>query len=590
MTLPSTSAPSNAVRSASAWSSGVQRLTAVGAAALVTACANVQLPPWPGNGAQQPQPAQAAARPAAQQPVADATAQPVAPASQLTPLPYNPAIEARFPDPTVRYDTPGLTRPDLPRQRRQFTTQAEMSSWLQSLAAKSQGSGTTLGLLNIGSSQRGTPIQALVATRAASIQASSLNSSGRPTALLVAQQHGDEPAGAEALLIIARELAPGGLLAPLLQQINVVIVPRANPDGAETASHLTADGADLAHDHLLLNTPEARALATLVRDYRPAAVIDLHEYAAAGQFLQKYQAVQSYDALLQYASTANAHEFVTKAAREWYVQPVRSALSQAGLSNEWFYKTSAEPNDKSVSMATLAPDTLSNTSSLKNAAALFISSRGSDLGAMHIQRRVHTLVTAITSALRATAEKARNLNQVEEFVARDVSSLACRQQFTVKAQQTPEQRSITMLQASTGAEQQARLDWNSSLQIKASQTRPRPCGYLISADSRQAVQRLRQLGLQVQQIAEPGPVLVDSYQEPHNTGGSSALVLTRSSFDAPAGSYYLSLNQPKAQLAAAALEPDTPYSYVSQGLITSISDIARVVATPSVVFDEDADE
>lgn len=582
MNLPSTSAPPHAVRHARAWQSGVLRLTAVGAAALVTACANVQLPPWPGS-APQPQTARPATPPPAQ-PATGATAQPVVPTPQLTPLPYNPAIEARFPDPAVRYDTPGLNNP-----RQQFTTQAEMSSWLQALAAKSQGSGTTLGLLNIGSSQHGTPIQALVATRADNIQASSLNSSGRPTALLVAQQHGDEPAGAEALLVIARELAPGGLLAPLLQQINVVVVPRANPDGAATASHLTADGTDLAHDHLLLSTPEARALATLVRDYRPAAVVDLHEYAAAGQFLQKYQAVQSYDALLQYASTANAHEFVTKAAREWYVQPVRSALSQAGLSNEWFYRTSAQPDDKSVSMASLAPDTLANTSSLKNAAALFVSSRGSDLGATHIQRRVHTLVTAATSALRATAEKARNLNQVEEFVARDVSSLACRQQLTVQAEQTPEQRSIAMLQAGTGAEQQARLDWNSSLQIKASQTRARPCGYLISAEARQAVERLRQLGLQVQQIAEPGQVLADSYQEARHTGSSAALVLTRSSLDAPAGSYYLSLNQPKAHLATAALEPDTPYSYVSKGLIASTADIARVVATPSVVFDEDDD-
>lgn len=582
MTLPSTSAPPHAVRHARAWRSGVLRLTAVGAAALVTACANVQLPPWPGS-APQPQTARPATPPPAQ-PATGATAQPVVPAPQLTPLPYNPAIEARFPDPAVRYDTPGLNNP-----RQQFTTQAEMSSWLQALAARSQGSGTTLGLLNIGSSQHGTPIQALVATRADNIQASSLNSSGRPTALLVAQQHGDEPAGAEALLVIARELAPGGLLAPLLQQINVVVVPRANPDGAATASHLTADGTDLAHDHLLLSTPEARALATLVRDYRPAAVVDLHEYAAAGQFLQKYQAVQSYDALLQYASTANAHEFVTKAAREWYVQPVRSALSQAGLSNEWFYRTSAQPDDKSVSMASLVPDTLVNTSSLKNAAALFVSSRGSDLGATHIQRRVHTLVTAATSALRATAEKARNLNQVEEFVARDVSSLACRQQLIVQAEQTPEQRSIAMLQAGTGAEQQARLDWNSSLQIKASQTRARPCGYLISAEARQAVERLRQLGLQVQQIAEPGQVLADSYQEARHAGSSAALVLTRGSLDAPAGSYYLSLNQPKAHLATAALEPDTPYSYVSKGLIASTADIARVVATPSVVFDEDDD-
>ena len=75
--------------------------------------------------------------------------------------------------------------------------------------------------------------------------------------LLIGQQHGDEPAGSEALLVIAQELAQG-LLEPLLDQINVVIVPRANPDGAATGTRSTANGVDMNRDHLLLNTPRPR--------------------------------------------------------------------------------------------------------------------------------------------------------------------------------------------------------------------------------------------------------------------------------------------------------------------------------------------
>ncbi|MEG0200727.1 MAG: M14 family zinc carboxypeptidase, partial [Comamonas sp.] len=253
---------------------------------MLTACANVTLSSWPDPGAK-PATASVPASTSAAQPAAGAaTAQAVPSSPALRSLPYNPAIEERFPDPAVRYETPGLSS-----QRQGFTTQAEVSDWLQTLASKSQGSGNRLAVIDIGTTQRGTPIQALVATHAASTQATALNNSDRPTVLLVGQQHGDEPASAEALLIIARELAPRGLLEPLLQKINVVIVPRANPDGAEAASRLTADGSDLAKDHLLLSTPEARALASLMRDYRPAAVVDLREYQAGGIFLQKYQAV-----------------------------------------------------------------------------------------------------------------------------------------------------------------------------------------------------------------------------------------------------------------------------------------------------------
>lgn len=571
-----------ALRSASNWPSGMLRLTAVGAVVMLTACANVTLSTWPDPGAK-PATASPPAPTSGVQPAAGAaTAQAVPSSPALTSLPYNPAIEERFPDPAVRYETPGLSG-----QRQGFTTQAEVSDWLQSLASKSQGSGNLLAVANIGTTQRGTPIQALVATHATSTQATALNNSARPTVLLVGQQHGDEPASAEALLIIARELAPRGLLEPLLQKINVVIVPRANPDGAETASRLTADGTDLAKDHLLLSTPEARALATLIRDYRPAAVVDLREYQAAGIFLQKYQAVQRYDALLQYANTANTHEFVTKASREWFTQALRSALTQAGLSNEWYYQTSEQMNDKSLSMDSVNPDTLINSSSLKNAAALMVASRGADLGTLHIQRRVHTLVTAATSALRMTAEKAKNLHQVEDFVARDIASQACRKQLVVEAQPMQEQRTINMLQAQSGAEQQVRVNWTSALQLNNSKTRSRPCGYWLSTSSSQAAERLRLLGVQVMQVAEAGQVLADSYQPAVNTGGSP--VLTRGAIEAPVGSFYISLNQAKAHLATAALEPDTPYSYLNKGAILTTSDIARVVATPSVVFEEDAD-
>lgn len=582
MTLLTKPVFSQAKRLQPVWTHRILKLTAVSSAVLLTACANVQLQPWTGMSNSSPtktsQPSTSvASAPAAQ----SAISRPIAPAPQLAALPYNPEIESRFPDPTALYATPGMGA-----NRQQFSTHTEIATLLQSLSGKA-GNGYQLGTATIGTSQRGLPIQALIATQGQSTQATAINNNGKPTVLLVGGQRGDEPASTEALLAVASELGQGGLLAPLLQQINIIIVPRANPDAADTASPVTADGTDLTHDHLLLNTPEAQALARLTRSYRPAAVIDLHEFAAGGAFLQKFQAVQRYDVLLQPAATANAHEFINKAAREWYSQPIRSALNQAELSNEWFFQPSAQPDDKSLSMASLDADTLINASSLKNSAALLIASRGSDLGRQHIQRRVHSLVIAATASLRATAEKSQNLKQVESFVSRDISALACRNTLTVQAVQTPEQHSIRMLQADSGQEVEARVDWNSSLRIKPEQTRPRPCGYWLSAGSGRAVDRLRLQGVQVMQIAEPGQMLADSYNAARI--GSSSPVLTRGAIDTPMGSYYITLNQAKAHLVTAALEPDTPFSYISKSLITSPADIGRVVAAPSVVFEEEVE-
>ena len=60
----------------------------------------------------------------------------------------------------------------------------------------------------------------------------------------------------------------------------------------------------------------------------------------------------------------------------------------------------------------------------------------------------------------------------------------------------------------------------------------------------------------------------------------------RAAIDVPAGSYYVPLNQPLANLAVAALEPDTQNSYFANRLVDDLSHTARVMATPALVFEE----
>lgn len=515
--------------------------------------------------------------------------------------PYSAAVAARFPAPSVVYSTPGLV-PD----RRAFTTNAELDQWLRQLADAPTKGATRSKLLNVGTSQRGEPITGLLLTRAPGTDTAALDASGRPTVVLIGQQHGDQPAGSEALLVMARELAQG-LLEPLLSRINVVVIPRANPDGAELGERATADGTDLNRDHLLLNTPEARALAQVIDTYRPILVVDAQEFEAVGRIAQKFNAIQRYDALLQYTTTANYPEFLTKASQEWYYEPMVAALKSQGLASDWYFTTSDDLNDKRVAMGGTQPDTSRNVNGLKNAVSLLVATRGADLGRMHIQRRVHAQVTAITSALRSTADRGGNLAQVRSFVARDISATACRDPMVVEAAASPTQRDVVFLDPDTGADRTVRVDWQSSTALRTTQARQRPCGYWLAADSTAAVERLRQLGVQVVRVAEPGAMLAETYRETgrevvdqptawnaQSSNASSMITSTvqvkvstvRSAIDAPAGSFYVPLNQPLANVAVAALEPDTTSSYFAHRLIDALAQTARVMSAPSLVFEE----
>jgi len=577
-------------------------------ALLLAACQSTPLPTWSDGqpvAGRQPTPARVVPAPVAAPPVVDMApvgvqVTPVRPLESFVPgeppqsaapaaadtSPYGPAVAARFPAPTVRYATPGLAE-----GRDRYTSNTELHGWLAGLASATGRGDVRAGLVAIGSSQRGEPLEALVLTRSANTEASTLIADGRPTVLLVGQQRGDQPAGAEALLVIAREAAQG-LLQPLLGRVNIIVVPRANPDGSAAGSAATADGTDLAQDHLVLRTPEARALAQLVRDYRPVVFADAQEYAVSPAFAQTFDAVQRADVLLQYATPANEPEFVTKASEEWLRRPVSAALERSGLSQDWYFSAATDPADRMLTMAGSSAGELRNAEGLKNIVSLMVASRGQGLGRLHLQRRVHGQVVALSGVLQGAAAKADELRKLREFVDRDVASMACRTDGALETLPTTQRRKVTLLDPATGVDKVIDADWNSFTVPRTALSRRRPCGYWLDASASTAVDRLRDAGVQVMRVAEPSSLLMDSYRETARRDDAARgtvrvdVSVVRALADVAPGSFYVPLSQPMGNLVFAALEPDAPDSFFARRVIERLESIGRVANVPALRLDE----
>ena len=505
------------------------------------------------------------------------------------PLPYSAAVAARFPEPAVDYATPAFKD-----ARTGFTTNDELRAILRSLVRPGEPGGLpSVTLLPLGSSQGGVPIEALLFSRVGDAAQRAM----RPTVLLVGQQHGDEPAGSEALLVIAQELAQGSLQR-LLERINVLVLPRANPDGAQGNQRVTASGIDANRDHLLLRTPEAQVQARLVREFQPIVVVDAHEYTVVGRYLEKFAAVQRFDALLQYATTANLPPFISQAAEEWFRVPALASLKEQGLTAEWYYTTSTDLQDKKISMGGTQPDTGRNVNGLKNAISLLIETRGVGLGRLHLKRRVHTHVTALRSVLQSTHDRAADLLKLRQFVDNDVSLQACRGEVVVEAAPTPSEYNLLMLDPATGADKPLTVAWDSALALQTVKARARPCGYWLAADQQDAVARLRSLGVQVRRVTENTVARGETYAETARTEGARADVrgtiadaaavlrlqvqLVAALIDVPVGSFYVPLDQPLANLVVAALEPDTQNSFVANRIVTDLAAQVRVLARPDL--------
>ncbi len=97
--------------------------------------------------------------------------------------------------------------------------------------------------------------------------------------LIMARQHGNEPAGTIALLELIRDLAAGqaGPLEMQLQRVCLLLVPMVNPDGADANTRRNANNIDLNRDWNSRTQPESQAMEYLHNLWTPHAVLDLHE-------------------------------------------------------------------------------------------------------------------------------------------------------------------------------------------------------------------------------------------------------------------------------------------------------------------------
>jgi hypothetical protein len=234
---------------------------------------------------------------------------------------------------------------------------------------------------------------------------------------------------------------------------------------------------------------------------------------------------------------------------------------------------------------------------LRNSVSLLLETRGVGIGRLHIQRRVHSHVVALQSILRSAAEHAAEVAALRARLQADVAQAACKGEVTVLAAQTPMAREVLMLDPVSGADTALQVQWLSSLDLRPLVKRPRPCGYWLEAGAEDAVRRLQALGLQVQRLPEAVDLAGERWHETSRFEGPRPdvrgniddgyearliqVALRPQPVAAPAGSWYVPLNQPLAHLAVAALEPDSPNSYFANRVLAGLDSAARVTEAPA---------
>lgn len=483
---------------------------------------------------------------------------------QLSPL---------YPEPAETYQTPVFTKVD-----EAFTTQEEMMKFINRLTKKSPN----VKVKNIGFSIEKRNIPVLYFSKDDRIR----SVSKKPTIWLQAQIHGNEPAAGESALAIADKLA-GSYGDKVLKKVNVIIVPRVNPDGSYHFNRRLSSGIDGNRDHVKLESPEVRAIHKEFNQYSPEVVIDAHEYGVGQNEFQtvgEKGALKYHDLLILSGKNLNIPEAIRTASDSLFVNGVREKLDEKGFSNDAYY-TTGKSKDGNIEIYEGGTEARigRNAFALQPALSFLVESRGIDIGRENFKRRVAAQVatheTIIDTAAKHAAEIKRlvaseKLKLIQKGAkANDDDQVVITSDFA-----GPFQDTLKMADIASGQAVDVPVQYYSASEAVPVLSRTRPVAYLVLPGHQDIDKKLQDQGLKSAVLPVKQKLPVEAYHvTSQKTAGESEgrpviqveTKLKHEKKEFPKGTKVYFTAQPQTNLLSTALEPESVDSYVSTGYISS---------------------
>lgn len=490
----------------------------------------------------------------------------------------------------------------------QWRTPAELAEYeatpsldeTMSFLERLEGAFPSIHVTSFGTSPQGRKLPLVVLSASGAFTPKAAREAGATVVLIQSGIHAGEIDGKDATLALLRDLALGKR-KELLGAGVVLFVPVFNADGHERVSpyhrpnqdgpragmgfRTTAAGYDLNRDWLKLQSPEARAMATLVNDWRPHLHVDIHVTDGV-----------DHDWILT-TSHAEAPQAPAQ-VHAWMAEhlPAAFAATEAAGHRCGPYVDLLDGNDPTKGFSSVIGGARYSTGyfPLRNRPSLLIE--------MHSYKPYRKRVEAVRDFLAALlAEVARDPGALSAAVSAAEARVEAlgrpdaapsdlvlawrdappdRIAFPVYAFETAPS-AVTgrpHLRYRRGEVRTVEVPWVH--RVEPSLTTPRPRGYLVLPGWPQIEERLAGHGLRAERLTAPTEVEVESLWASSPRYASrpyqgltrvEAMIERRTQRrQVPAGSLWIPADQPDFEVAAQLLEPSCPESLFAWGFLSTV--------------------
>ena len=408
----------------------------------------------------------------------------------------------------------------------------------------------------------------------------------KPIGLVFCQQHGNEPSGKEAALLLAANLL--GRDKKILDRLDLILVPTLNPDGSELKQRRNANDRDLNRNHVLLSEPETLALHRLFQQWFPEITLDVHEYGAVSKWWVEQGVIRNADEMLGSLSNLNTDAGIRAFSQDVFYPAMREKVAQDGYILFPYTLGAPVENDR-LRFSTNDIDDGRQSLGIYGTLSFILEGKGYDDMANMLERRSAAKLSALTAFLRtAAAKNAEILDMVRSARAALLKEVAPGERAYVRMDYFPDpaRPSIAFPVFDLVKWQAEVREWKRfEPLVKVKKSVRLPQGYIIPAAETALIELLQRHQMRLWKLTAPTAVVLEKYQVLH---AASRIEEDRPmpEFDLEkisektalaVGDVVIFLNQPARLLIPLLLEPESSWGILTDtgGIPSPFSAFAR---------------
>lgn len=387
--------------------------------------------------------------------------------------------------------------------------------------------------------------------------------------------HGNEPSADQGIMALLGKMdANATWTADLLSRMDVLVLTRYNPDGVNYFQRELASNIDPNREHIKLVKAQSRNIKRRISAFQPHVVLDVHEFAAHNVFGGVYR--HGLDAMLATGGDLNTHEAIRNLSMNLFSAQMEVDLAAHGLRAGPYVlgDTSDEVGSPILFRESItSPASGTNAAGLAQAVSILLETRGQFLASQHYQRRVASQLVMLESVLNTAYEHAAFVRETIEAAIEDF--ISTNDDMVIADEPVVGNRTYPMVDIRNGTLRDVEVGFLGTSPTVPVATRARPEAYLIPRNWFDIADKLRIMGVEVEELAEGYRGTVSAYNITSSELGTAlyegvvknevTVEPVEREIELRPRSFRVSSRQKNAAFAFVTLEPDNPMSFVAFG-------------------------